>query len=115
MKKNIAVLIVIIILIFIPNTSNAIENNKSNENSVNQDDIISSQKASLDIGGFISQAKKYTEDIFEDTDYNELLNSAIKGDIDNEKFGKSILSIARKRNYRFYKNYWSNHYNYSYT
>lgn len=94
MKKNIIILIVISILIFMPNISNA----KKNENTIEQDEIISSQKASLDIGGFISQAKKYTEDIFEDTDYNELLNSAINGDIDNEKFGKSILSIARKRN-----------------
>ena len=94
MKK--ILMILIFIIIFMTNDSSALENS-----SVDEDDIISSQKASLDIGGFISQAKKYTEDVFEDTDYNELLNSAIKGDINNEKFGKSILSIARKRNCKF--------------
>ena len=98
MKKVFTILIVIFILIFMPSNINAIENT---EDSLDEDDIISSQKASLDIGGFISQAKKYTEDVFEDTDYNELLNSAIKGDINNEKFGKSILGIARKRNGKF--------------
>lgn len=99
MKKVFTILIVIFILIFVPNNINAIENSES---TLNEDDIIASQKASLDIGGFISQAKKYTADIFEDTDYNELLNSAIKGDIDNEKFGKSILNIIRQRNDRIY-------------
>ena len=93
MKKKLTILIVIFILIFIPNNSQALENSEKTD--LNEDDIISSQKASLDIGGFISQAQKYTEDVFQDTDYNELLNSAIKGDIDNEKFGKSILNIVR--------------------
>lgn len=103
MKRKIFILgVLMYILLLIPSSSSAFDNSNKDENTLNQDDIISSQKASLNVGEFISEAKKYTQDVFEDTDYNELLNSAIKGDIDNEKIGKSILNIARKRNNRFY-------------
>jgi len=102
MKKTIIVLINIgLILTILVSNVKALDNNKNNEDELRKDEIISSQKASLDIGGFINQAKKYTEDIFKDTDYNELLNSAIKGDMDNKKLGNSILRILRKRDGRF--------------
>lgn len=96
MKKIIVCIITICLFLYLPNyshSSNTEQTENSGESELSQDDIISSQKASLNIGGFISEAKKYTENIFKDTDYNELLNSAIKGDIDNEAFGKSILNV----------------------
>lgn len=96
MKKIIVSIIIICAFLYIPNYShstNTGQTENSGESKLTQDDIISSQKASLNIGGFINEAKKYTEDIFKDTDYNDLLNSAIKGDINNKAIGKSILGI----------------------
>ena len=55
------------------------------------EEVINTQKSSLNIGGFINAAKDYTKDVFEDTDYNDLLNSAIKGEVDNKELGNSIL------------------------
>jgi hypothetical protein len=46
----------------------------------------------LDVSSFISEAKEYTENIFDDIEYSELLNSAIEGKIDNSKFIYKILS-----------------------
>lgn len=63
---------------------------------VNTDEIIYSQKESVNIGKFIEESKKYTEDVFEDIDLNSLLNSAITGNIDNEKLGKGIIKILGK-------------------
>lgn len=40
-------------------------------------DILTEQKASLDISGFLEKAKKYTVDTFKDTNYTEILNSAL--------------------------------------
>lgn len=67
------------------------------ENEVSQADVIDSQKKSLNINKFLEEAKKYTKDVFEDTDYSELLNSAITGQIDNEALGKNVLNIVGKQ------------------
>ena len=82
--KKIIILVLIIFLLY-PSSGFAEE--------ISQEDILSSQKNSINIGKFIEEAKKHTTDIFENTDYNELLNSAITGKIDNEQLGKSILNI----------------------
>lgn len=87
MKKLFIFLFTICIFLYIPNYSH------STSEQLSQEDIINSQKSSLNIGGFINEAKKYTQNIFKDTDYNELLNLAIKGEIDNEAIGKSIIGI----------------------
>ena len=60
---------------------------------ISQDEIILSQGESVDIGKFIEEANKYIKDTFENMDYNELLSSAITGNINNEKIGNSILNI----------------------
>lgn len=57
------------------------------------DKIISSQIDALNIPSFIDEGEKYTEDIFPDIDLNNLLNSAIKGEIDNKSIYIGILSI----------------------
>lgn len=96
MKKIVVFLVTICIFLYLPNYSHSTSSelgNDSEESNLSQEDIINSQKSSLNIGGFINEAKKYTEDVFKDTDYNELLNSAIKGELDNEKIGKSIIGI----------------------
>lgn len=89
MKKiRIILSLVVIILLLYPSVCNAEE--------ISKEEILEIQKDSVNIGKFIEEAKKYTSNIFEDIDYNELLNSAITGNIDNEKLGKGILNIIGK-------------------
>ena len=57
------------------------------------DEIISSQMEALNLSSFISEGEKYTEDIFPDIDLNQLLNSAISGEIDNKQIYRGILSL----------------------
>lgn len=88
MKKIIIIFALIIVFLLYPSLCFAEE--------LSQTEIISSQKETLNITKFIEEAKKYTSQVFEDVDYGELLNSAIKGDIDNKLLGKSILELLGK-------------------
>jgi len=80
MIKKIIILFILIYIFIIPNTYAT-------------DEIISSQMDALNLSSFIQEGEKYTEDIFPDVDLNSLLNSAIRGEIDNKGIYKSILSI----------------------
>ena len=86
MKRLILLLLIIFLLFSSPSFAK----------DISSDDIIESQKSSVNISKFIEEAKKYTSNVFEDVDYNELLNSAITGDIDNKQLGKGILNIIGK-------------------
>ena len=86
--KKIVSIIVLIIFILYPSICFA--------GDLSQDEIIESQKETLNISKFIEEAKKYTSEVFEDVDYGELLNLAISGNVDNELLGKSILSLLGK-------------------
>lgn len=92
MKKDIIFIIitVIILMFFLPSLTLA------KEEELSTSDIISSQKESLNISNFINEAKKYSEDAFNDIDYNELLTSAISGNIDNKTIGKTIINLIGK-------------------
>lgn len=57
------------------------------------DEIISSQMEALNLSSFINEGEKYTEDIFPDMNLDTLLNSAIRGEINNQQIYKGILSI----------------------
>lgn len=81
MKK--VVFIIILILILGTNISFA----------DTEDDVINSQMDSFNISNFINEANKYTEDILEDVDIGELLNNAIKGEIDNNELLKNIFPL----------------------
>lgn len=85
--KKIIILVLIIFLMY-PSFGFAEE--------ISEEEIINSQKSSINISKFIEEAKKYTSDVLENTDYNELLSSAITGNINNEQLGKSILNIIGK-------------------
>ena len=85
--KKIIILILIVFLLY-PSICFAEE--------ISEEEIINSQKSSINISKFIEEAKKYTSDVFENTDYDELLNLAITGNIDNKELGKSILNIIGK-------------------
>lgn len=79
MKKKLLILSIMIIII--PNYSNA-ESSK----------VIEEQKETLGISDFLKEAEKYKEDtIVEDMDLYELLNSELSGSIDNKTILEKIL------------------------
>lgn len=88
MKKIMTIIALLIVLLY-PHSSYA-------EETMTQEQILSSQKESINISKFIEEAKKYTSDVFQDTDYYELLNSAITGNIDNKSLAKSLLQVVGK-------------------
>ena len=53
--------------------------------------MINSQKETFGINSFIENANKYTGEFFEGIDINSMLNSAIKGKIDNKTIYKKII------------------------
>ena len=81
MTKNLIIIILILELCFIPNKILA------------KDDTLETTKEMLDISSFLVESKKYTKDIFEDMDFSELLDSSIKGQIDNSKVYNKILKL----------------------
>lgn len=60
------------------------------------DAIMNQQKESLNISSFIDEANKYTQKVLPEYDAGELLNSAIKGDLDNSTFFKKIANLLFK-------------------
>ncbi|MBP3502052.1 MAG: stage III sporulation protein AE [Clostridia bacterium] len=57
------------------------------------DDIMKSQEDSVGVTNFVQESSKYTTDVFEDIDLNEILTSAITGKVDNKKLLKSVWKI----------------------
>ena len=60
------------------------------------DEIISSQMNSLNLSSFTKEGEKYTKDVFPEIELEELLNSTIRGDIENNQIYKGILSLFGK-------------------
>ena len=56
-------------------------------------DMMASTEEALDISSFLSEAGKYTEEVFKDMDFSETLDEAIKGKIDTSGIGKEILEM----------------------
>lgn len=79
------VLIVFLIILSVSNISLA-----------TQDEILKSQYDALNIKQFVSQANTYTKEVFDGIDANELMNSAIKGKIDNKSLINKILNLFGK-------------------
>ena len=99
MKKIIIILVFLEIMAFI-NPGNYINCTSSlaatTHTETNTYEIINSQKESLNIPEFINEAEKYTKDSMPDIDLNNLLTSAIKGDIDNVRLMRLIWSLFGK-------------------
>lgn len=91
MKK----LIIIILFIFmIPNMVFAESTEDSEtENIQTDEEIMDSIQEEFNISDFIKEAEKYTGDFLEDMSISDILNSAIKGEIDNQTFYQKILKI----------------------
>ena len=60
------------------------------------DVVIESQLYALDLSAFIQEGENYAKEIFPDVEVNELLHSALKGEIDNKALYSGILSIFGK-------------------
>ena len=61
-----------------------------------EEEMINSQKETFGINSFIENANKYTGEFFEGIDINSMLNSAIKGKIDNKTIYKKIINLLGK-------------------
>ena len=59
-------------------------------------EIITSQMESLNISSFIKEGQAYTKEAFPNISINDLLNSAIKGDIDNQSILERIFGIFQE-------------------
>lgn len=108
MKKIIIILFIIELIAlvfpnnFISSTSIAAPSNNSNKEVNNTNEIINNQKENLNISDFIKEAEKYTKESMPEIDLNNLLSTAISGNIDNAKLlnifwrlvGKEVLNSA---------------------
>lgn len=61
-----------------------------------QEEILQSQSETLNIKEFVSQANKYTQDVFDGIDVGKLLSEAIGGKIDNQTIFTKILNLFGK-------------------
>lgn len=68
----------------------------SNISISSQEEILKSQYDALNIKQFVNQANSYTKEVFDGIDAEELMNSAIKGKIDNKNLINKILSLFGK-------------------
>lgn len=68
----------------------------SNISLASQEEILESQSETLNIKEFVSEANKYTEEVFSDIDVGDLMDDAIKGNIDNKTIISKILSLFGK-------------------
>lgn len=103
MKKQKIIITFIILIFLLPMQSKALndtntlintENEEKTESTtkITQEDI-EKQEETFGINSFIQNSKQYTGDFFENIDINEILNSAIKGEIDNTAIYKKILNL----------------------
>ena len=59
----------------------------------NEEETLEEQQEEFGISEFIEKAQNYSGEFFEDMDMNEILNSAIKGEVDNQTFFQKILNL----------------------
>ena len=58
--------------------------------------IMESTKEMLGVSTFISESEKFSQEVFDNIDFSEILNSAITGEIDNSTIAKRLLNILGK-------------------
>jgi stage III sporulation protein AE len=91
MKKRFKIFLIVFLFIFFISPISYAE-----EETASQEEILSSQKDSLNISSFIKEAQKYTTDTFEDLDLGNLFSSAITGNVDNETLLKAFSKMIGK-------------------
>ena len=81
MKK---ILILVLLLILIPNSSIATEQ------------IIDDQMEALNLSSFITEGEKYTKEAFPDLNVEDLITNSLTGQIDNSILYKALLKLLGK-------------------
>ena len=84
---------IILLLIIVAAIISKITTSYCNDTNNLDESTIKNQQESFGINSFIENSKKYTGEFFEDIDISEILNSAIKGEIDNSTIYKKTLSL----------------------
>lgn len=82
MKKIILVIITIFFILILKPISFA-----------NNEETIKDQQQEFGIHEFIQNSKQYTDDFFEGEEVGDILQNAIKGEVDNSTFFKRILNL----------------------
>ena len=59
----------------------------------NEEETLKEQQEELGISEFIEEADAYTGEFFEDIDINQILEDAIKGEVDNQTLFKKVLGL----------------------
>lgn len=83
-KKIVLMIMIVIVIILKSNISWCADLDEN---------TIASQEESFGINSFIENSKEYSGEFFENIDIGEILNSAIKGEVDNSSIYKKILSL----------------------
>ncbi len=91
-KKISKIIIMALTLVFIFPTYSKMESQISNNTVQIDENEISNQEEMFGISSFIQNSKQYTGNFFDDIDIGEILNSAIKGEVDNTTIYKKILN-----------------------
>lgn len=110
MKKVLIIIILLELIVFINpnnylNCTSYANNNQNKETMQNQNEIINVQKDNLNISNFMKEAEKYTKTSMPGLDLNNLLSTAISGNIDNVKLMKLIFRFIRKRGFKLCCNF----------
>lgn len=82
MRKKVIFIIELILILCIPNISNA-----------ETESIMEAQKETLGITNFIQSAEKYSNEVLDGVDVSGLINEAISGKINTDSIFKKIISI----------------------
>ena len=97
MKKVLIITILLELIMFIvPNCTSYAYGSTNKASMQNQNDIINVQKDNLNISDFMKEAEKYTKTSMPGIDLNNLLSTAISGNIDNVKLMKLLFSLLGK-------------------
>ena len=89
MKTKISKILLLILLITNMLPTQVLANTKENQNEV----IVEEQKEMFGINSFIKNAKEYSGEFFAEIDLQEMLNSAIKGEMDNTSIYQKIFNL----------------------
>lgn len=93
---KIAYIVALIIAMFFAPFSKCYANNANNANDSSRtknNEEISKQQSEFGVQDFLRNSKEFAGDFFEDLDIEDVLNNAIKGEMDNSTIGKKILSL----------------------
>lgn len=86
MKRNIVVISIIFLIIFI--TKNTYANNE-----INTESTLEEQQSTFGIKDFLKEAENYSPDFVKELDISNMFNMALTGNIDNSGILEKILSL----------------------